>query len=147
MPEDPNSFKLPLQWRDLREASRKVRQQAYAPYSKYQVGAALLTGDGKIFSGCNVENASYGLTNCAERTAIFSAIREGNQSFCAVAIVADGHPLPYPCGACRQVMHEFCASDCPIYVAHPDRLDEFQQATLGELLPKAFGSEGGKSRQ
>ena len=116
--------------------------QAYCPYSEYRVGAALLTTDGKMFDGCNVENASYGLTVCAERVAFFTAVADGHRDFTALALVADERAQPQPCGACRQVMAEFCSPDFPIYTAREGRLEAFERSSLGELLPKAFGLRG-----
>ncbi|MDF4756131.1 cytidine deaminase, partial [Vibrio parahaemolyticus] len=93
------------------EEANKMLSKAYIPYSKFPVGAALVTKEGKIYTGCNIENASYGLCNCAERTALFKAVSEGDKEFVAIAIVADTkRPVP-PCGACRQVMVELCKQD------------------------------------
>ena len=111
---------------------------AHAPYSNYSVGAAVLTESGEVFVGCNVENASYGLTNCAERTAVFSAIAAGHKRFTAVAIVAAQAPTPYPCGACRQVMAEFMAPDCAVYVAPASDLGAVRETSVGALLPHSF---------
>ena len=122
----------------LLEAAARVMENAYAPYSKFRVGSALLTDDGAIVTGCSVENSSFGLTNCAERTALFAAIASGKTKFQAVAIVADGDQKPYPCGACRQVLAEFCSPRMPVYVASRGELDAFESTTLGNLLPKAF---------
>lgn len=109
-----------------------ARERAYAPYSKFAVGAALLTADGQIFGGCNVENISYGLTNCAERVAIGAAIAAGKREFLAVAVVADtGVPIS-PCGACRQVLAEFCVP--VVMLANRSERLEFR---LDELLPRA----------
>lgn len=120
--------------RELFEEAKKARLCAYAPYSQFLVGAALLTDDGKIYTGCNVENASYPLGNCAERTAIFKAVSEGKRRFTAIAI-AGGKDSPdevcFPCGACRQVMTEFCDKDFKVVLS--DRT-----LTLGELMPYAF---------
>jgi cytidine deaminase len=113
---------------------------AHAPYSNYQVGAAVVTESGEVFAGCNVENASYGLTNCAERTAIFSAIAAGHKRIRGMAIVAAKPPIPYPCGACRQVMAEFCDPDCPVLIAPANDLGAAERTTLGSLLPNSFGS-------
>ena len=113
-------------------------QNAYAPYSHFHVGAAVQTDTGTIFSGCNVENASYGLTLCAERTAVFTAVATGHRNFSAIAIVADGHESPYPCGACRQVLAEFCPDTMPVYIANIATPDKIESTTLGTLLPKAF---------
>jgi cytidine deaminase len=112
--------------------------KAHAPYSKYQVGAALRSSDGRIFTGCNVENASYGLTICAERAAVFSAVADGCRQFSALAIVASGETPPYPCGACRQVLAEFCGADFPVYVAPASAPEKFTRLTLGQLLPCTF---------
>jgi cytidine deaminase len=124
---------------ELLEAAARASEKAHAPYSNFRVGAALRTADGRIYSGCNVENMSYGLTNCAERTAMFKAVSEGEKKFAAIAITcADEKVFPYPCGACRQVMSEFFGKDAPVYVAPNARLEEFQEFTVGELLPKSF---------
>ena len=118
----------------LIEAAVKARNAAYAPYSKFAVGAAVLTKSGRVFSGCNVENISFGLTICAERAAIFSAVASGEMQFDAVAVVADSiHPVT-PCGACRQVMAEF-ADDLQIC---SENLQGVRfTSTLKELLPRA----------
>lgn len=117
----------------------EARKQAYVPYSQFQVGAALLTEDGKVYRGCNVENASYGLCNCAERTALFKAISEGDKTFVAIAIVADTkRPVP-PCGACRQVMIELCKQDTKVYLSNLD--GNVEETTVGALLPGAFLAE------
>ena len=112
-------------------------QRAHAPYSKFHVGAALLADDGSVVTGCNVENASYGLTICAERNAIFHAVATGRTKFKAVAVVADGEAIPYPCGACRQVLAEFAPKDAPlnIYLVSDEGVETH---TLDELLPNAF---------
>lgn len=120
----------------LLEAAANAMENAYAPYSKFRVGSAILTANGMIVTGCNVENSSLGLTNCAERTALFSAVASGRRDFIALAVVADGDQIPYPCGACRQVLAEFCAPHMPIFMAsHSHQVD---QVSLGLLLPKAF---------
>lgn len=119
-------------------AAVAVSKNAYAPYSNFHVGAALLTKDNEIIVGCNVENASYGLTICAERNAIFASVARNISSFRAVAIVADGDAVPFPCGACRQVLSEFCAANTPIYVASIKQPDVIHSLTMGELLPHAF---------
>ena len=120
------------------KAAIAVSKNAYAPYSNFHVGAALLTKDGEIITGCNVENASYGLTICAERNAVFSAVARKSKKIQAVAIVADGDPMPYPCGACRQVLSEFCGPDTPVYIASIKKPKEIKSLTMGELLPHAF---------
>lgn len=122
----------------LLKAAAKVSRQAHAPYSKFQVGAALLTDKGEIITGCNVENASYGLTICAERNAIFHAVATHRRSFKAVAVVASGKQMPFPCGACRQVLAEFCGPDTVVLIAPRGKLAAYDQSTLGELLPKTF---------
>lgn len=119
-------------------AAAQARSQAHCPYSGFHVGAALLSDDGRIFTGCNVENASYGLTICAERSAVFAAVANGTRQFRAMAIVADGAAMPYPCGACRQVLAEFCAARFPVYVASHDDLRAFESLRLGDLLPRTF---------
>ena len=121
---------------ELLQAAGEAADRAYAPYSNFQVGAALLTPDGRIFLGCNVENASYGLTVCAERNAIFSAVSQGMREFTALAIIAQpaDHPAP-PCGACRQVLHEF-NPDLPIISATLS--GERKIYKLSQLLPEAF---------
>lgn len=120
----------------LIQAALTVRGQAYAPYSNYQVGAALLMEDGRIVTGVNVENASYGLSMCAERTAVFKAISEGHQKVRAVAVATDN--AGSPCGACRQVLTEF-AGDIPVYLV--DAAGNGREATLYSLLPDHFGPE------
>jgi cytidine deaminase len=120
----------------LLQAARAAMKNAYAPYSKFRVGAAVLTTNGKLFSGCNVENASYGMTNCAERTAIFSAVATlgPKMKVSAVAVVND-HGVPCsPCGACRQVIYEF-GPDATIYF---QTADGDKQAHITELLPEGF---------
>ncbi len=121
----------------LKEAS-SASSKAYCPYSRYRVGAALLTPDGTIFRGCNVENASYGLTLCAERVALALAVAAGHRKLKALAVVGGGRAFPMPCGACRQVLAEFCGPAFPIYIARPDRLSNFRTFRLGNLLPNAF---------
>ena len=112
-------------------------QRAYAPYSKFKVGAALLAEDGRVFTGCNVENASYGLTNCAERTAVFKAVSEGATRFAAIAIAGGVGDVAMPCGACRQVLAEFCPSDAPVRCVSLDG-SIVKDFTVGELLPGVF---------
>lgn len=117
----------------LVEQARAVARRAYAPYSKYRVGAAIETATGEVFTGCNVENASYGLTICAERAAIGSAVSAGRTRFRRIAIAALGSKTPYPCGACRQVLAEF--GDPEVLVAAGRRVENRR---LSELLPTAF---------
>lgn len=115
-------------------AAQAVRQNAYVPYSNFKVGAAVLTEGGEIYTGCNVENASYGLCNCAERTAIFKAVSEGERDFVAIAIIADTQKPVAPCGACRQVMAEFGIQKIIMCNLHGEQ----KIATLEELLPYSF---------
>lgn len=119
----------------------EVMQHAYAPYSKYRVGACALAEDGSMFVGCNVENASYGLTNCAERTAIFSLIAAGKKSVKAIAIVGSGVELCTPCGACRQVIREFLAPDAPIYLGDAKTKKVIEVTDIVKLLPLSFGPD------
>ena len=118
-----------------------AREKAYAPYSGFKVGAALLTDKDEVFLGCNIENAAYGETVCAERTAIFKAVSEGKKSFKKIAIVGgkDGGQLvpAYPCGACRQVMSEFCGADFSVVILDGETVKEHN---IGEILPFSFGS-------
>lgn len=111
-----------------------VRERAHAPYSGYLVGAAVLTADGRVFAGCNVENASYGLSICAERSAVAAAVAAGCRTFSAIAVVTASHPPATPCGACRQVLAEF--GDFPVILANVG--GEWRTTTVGELLPAAF---------
>jgi cytidine deaminase len=116
-------------------AARVAREHAVAPYSHFKVGAALLSAGGTIYTGCNVENASYGLTMCAERVALFKALSEGERVFRLIAVVADtAEPTP-PCGPCRQLLWEFCG-DIPVIMATPDRVAATHQ--MRELLPLPF---------
>ena len=123
---------------NLLALAAEASHNSYSPYSKFPVGAALLTTNGKVFTGTNVENASFGLTNCAERTALFTAVAAGSRNFTAIAIVAGGQQMPYPCGACRQVLSEFCPASLRVYVASLEDISRFQEMTLGDLLPKTF---------
>ena len=120
-----------------------MRSDSYAPYSDFLVGSALLTEDGQIYTGCNIENSAFGPSICAERTAIFKAVSEGHRDFVAIAISGgkrDGE-LQYcaPCGVCRQVMREFSKPSFKIYLAKS--ADDYREYTLGELLPESFGPE------
>jgi cytidine deaminase len=119
----------------LIEAARKVRENAHAPFSRFRVGAAVEDTDGKIHTGCNVENATYGLTLCAERVAVFKAISEGARKFRRVAVVADTGTLTPPCGACRQILWEFCG-DVELVMANLS--GKSQTVRLAELLPHPF---------
>ena len=126
----------------LIEQAIEARSHAYTPYSHFQMGAALLTKQGKVYKGCNIENAAYTPSNCAERTAIFKAVSEGEREFAAIAIVdsmeGESNTLPTgPCGVCRQVMAEFCSLDMPVIIAKSPA--DYITMTLGELLPLSFG--------
>lgn len=116
--------------------AKEAQKKSYSPYSSFPVGAALLTEDGEIYTGVNIENASFGLTNCAERTAIFKAVSEGKTHFKTIAIVGKDTYLP-PCGACRQVMAEFCKKDFRIIMAKNE--EDYIVKTLEEILPLSFG--------
>jgi cytidine deaminase len=123
----------------LLEEAVKARAFAYVPYSKFQVGAALLSTDGKVFHGCNIENAAYGMTNCAERTALFKAYSEGNTQFDSLVVVADtDRPVP-PCGACRQVISELCDSEMEVILTNLK--GDIQRILVKELLPGAFSPD------
>ncbi len=112
------------------------REKAYAPYSNFKVGAAVLAEDNKIYTGCNIENASYGATNCAERTAIFKAVSEGNRIIKAIAIIGVENDYTYPCGICRQVIVEFAAEDIAIILGKSPT--EYIVKSMKEILPGAF---------
>jgi cytidine deaminase len=124
-------------WSTLIEAARAARENAHAPYSHFQVGAAAVTKSGRIITGCNIENASYGLTLCAERVAIFKAISEGERTFEAIAVVTDAAVLTPPCGACRQILWEFCG-DAEVVLANLAGRTEVHR--MSALLPKPFDS-------
>ncbi|NLY31524.1 MAG: cytidine deaminase [Firmicutes bacterium] len=123
----------------LIQAALAARDKAYVPYSNYRVGAALLTKEGKIITGCNVENASYGLSNCAERTAIFKAVSEGERDFAGMAVAVYGKKAASPCGACRQVLREFFNDDAEIILVNEE--GKGSVATMEQLLPGAFTGE------
>ncbi len=119
---------------ELIELAKAAAEKAYAPYSKFRVGAAVLTNSGKIYSGCNVENASFSLTICAERNAVFQAVAEGHKDIAAIVIYVDSELSFPPCGACRQVLAEF-AHDMPVFIANRK---ETVETTLAALLPERF---------
>ena len=134
--------KIPV--KELIHSALDARKMSYAPYSGYAVGAALLTDGGKVYQGVNIENASYGATNCAERTAFFKAVSEGERSFKAIAIVGgligeEPVDYAYPCGVCRQVMQEFTDNDFCVIVAKS--VSDYQLYKLEELLPYGFGGK------
>lgn len=123
---------------ELIKKAKEAREYSYSPYSNFPIGAALLTEDGRIYTGANVENASFGLTNCAERTAIFKAVSEGHTKFKAIAVIADSKRPITPCGACRQVINEF-GSNIKVIMANLE--GEVLERESGELLPGAFERE------
>lgn len=123
----------------LIEEAKKAREKAYVPYSKFGVGAALLTTDGKVYHGCNIENAAYSMCNCAERTALFKAYSEGDRDFQLMAVVADTERPCSPCGACRQVISELCSKDMVVVLTNLK--GDIQEMTVADLLPGAFSSE------
>ncbi|QKS70863.1 cytidine deaminase [Paenalkalicoccus suaedae] len=116
--------------------AKQARERAYVPYSTFKVGAALLSKDGKVYGGCNIENAAYSMCNCAERTAIFKAVSEGVTEFDALAVVADTEGPVSPCGACRQVMSELLQPETIVYLTN--LRGDISQTSVGELLPGAF---------
>jgi cytidine deaminase len=122
----------------LIEAAKDVRERAFAPYSKFKVGSALRAKNGKIYTGCNVESASFGLTVCAERVAIWKAVSEGETEFEEIVVVADTERLTPPCGVCRQIIWEFCG-DVPVTLANFQ--DQVETMTSTELLPRAFDTK------
>ena len=126
-----------MNYEDLMTKAKDVSQNAYAPYSKFQVGACLLTTDGNIYTGCNFENSSYGLSICAERNAVGSAIANGEKRFKAIAIYSPNQDHCVPCGACRQVLHEFCDKDDELDVIL-QKNGELKIYTLKHLLPESF---------
>ena len=129
-------------YKSLMVQAQKAREKSYSPYSHFRVGAALLTKGGKVFTGCNIENAGYSATNCAERTAIFKAVSEGERDFEAIAIIGgkEGETAEFtaPCGICRQVIAEFCGKDFKIVLGNEENFKVF---TLSELLPYSFTDE------
>jgi len=122
----------------LIDEAKEARKQAYVPYSKFAVGAALLTENGKVYRGCNIENAAYSMANCAERTAFFKAISEGEKNFKLLAVVADTDRPCSPCGACRQVISEFCPPDMKVVLTNLK--GDLLETTVKELLPGAFNA-------
>lgn len=121
------------------EEAKKAREKAYVPYSKFAVGAALITEDGQVIHGCNIENAAYGPTNCAERTALFKAYSDGITKFQAIVVIADtDRPVP-PCGVCRQVMYELAGRNTKVILTNLK--GDILETTVGDLLPGGFGPE------
>ncbi len=123
--------------------AKEAMTHAYAPYSGYHVGAALLCKDGTVYSGCNIENASYGVTNCAERTALFKAVYDGKREFSAIAVCGGklGQISCFfpPCGVCRQALREFCGDDFLVHIAGPGT--DYQTYTMAQLLPESFQAD------
>ena len=131
-----------MQAQQLIRAAFAARRFAYTPYSHFKVGAALLARNGQVFTGCNIESASYSPTNCAERTALFKAVSEGVTEFSAIAIVGSregevNRIVTSPCGVCRQALFEFCGPDLTVIMARSE--EDYLETTLGELLPYGFG--------
>lgn len=122
----------------LVEAAEQARTRASAPYSNFKVGAALETAGGKIYTGCNIESATYGLTMCAERVAVWKAVSEGERDFARIAVVADTDKLTPPCGSCRQILWEFCG-DVPVTLSN--LAGDTETVRMSDLLPRAFDSE------
>ncbi len=125
-----------MEIKELVKLSIEAREKAYVPYSNFKVGAAVEMEDGSIYTGCNIENASYGAANCAERTAIFKAVSEGHRVIKRIAVVGDMSAFTSPCGICRQVIAEFASDDIEIIIVKNQ--DEYQVKTLEEILPGAF---------
>lgn len=136
-------MKNEINYEQLAKAAINAKDMSYSPYSNFMVGAALLCKNGKVYTGCNIESAAYSPTNCAERTAIFKAVSEGEKEFLAIAVAASpkgGEPdYCYPCGVCRQVINEFASDDLVVIVAK--KQDDYRVHSLGELLPYSFGPE------
>ena len=135
---------LPIITKSVRElllqSAREAAESAYCPYSHYPVGAAVLTLDGQIYTGCNVENISYGLSVCAERTALFKAVSGGCHAFAAIAVAGGDKRPAAPCGACRQVLAELCPPEMPVFVARLKKGSKVTATSLGALLPMSFSS-------
>lgn len=128
-----------MDYKNLILEALKSRERAYAPYSKFKVGAAAIMDNNKIYSGCNIENVSYGATNCAERTAVFKAVSEGAKVIKAIAVVGDLKNYTYPCGICRQVIEEFSNDSTEIILAKNE--NDYIIKTLEEILPGAFSKK------
>lgn len=128
-----------MEIQQLMELALAAREKAYVPYSNFAVGAALLTKDGKVYQGCNIENAAYSMCNCAERTAFFKAISEGDTEFSLLVVTADTERPVSPCGACRQVMAEFCDEDMKVILTNLK--GDIFETTVEQLLPGSFAAE------
>ncbi len=133
-----------MDYQRLIAQAMKAKESAYVPYSHFRVGAALLTKSGRIFTGCNIENASYSATNCAERTAVFKAVSEGEREFTAIVVNGDNGDYLPPCGICRQVLAEFCDMET-FQVILANSPEDYQVVTLDKLFPGAFQAENLKS--
>ena len=125
-----------MNYSELLQIANKVKLNSYSPYSNFRVGAVVVTDEGTLYSGVNVENASYGLTNCAERTAIFNAVSSGERKFKTIVLVSDSEDFITPCGACRQVLMEICGKDLEVVMSNID--NEIRILKLEELLPLSF---------
>ncbi len=134
-----------MEYQELIVKAIVAKEFAYAPYSHFRVGAALLTKSGKIYTGCNIENVGFSATNCAERTAIFKAISDGEREFVAIVVNGDNNDYLAPCGVCRQVLAEFCDLDTFLVILANNKQD-YKIMTLGELFPEAFLVENLKKR-
>ena len=129
-----------MDYKSLIKEAIDAKEMAYVPYSHFRVGAALLTKDGKVYRGCNIENVAFTPTNCAERTAFFKAISEGEKEFAAIAVTGDADDYLYPCGVCRQVMVEFCdLQEFKVVVANTE--EDYKVYSLGELIPGVFDAD------
>lgn len=125
--------------KEMLTLAEEAMTHAYAPYSGYRVGACLRTEDGRYYMGCNIENSAFSPTNCAERTALFTAVYQGERHFSALAIASSGDRPAAPCGVCRQALSEFCTGDMPVFSV--SATGKLLETTLGELLPFTFGKE------
>jgi len=125
-----------MDYKELIKTALDYRERAYCTYSNFKVGAAVLFESGKVYGGCNIENASFGATNCAERTAIYTGVSEGEKIIVAIAVVGDLNSYTYPCGICRQVIAEFATEDTKIIIAKSE--EEYMVKTLEEIIPGSF---------
>jgi len=128
-----------MNYAELLQIAHKAKKNSYSPYSKFRVGAVLVTDEGNMYTGVNVENSSYGLTNCAERTAVFKAVTEGEKKFRTIVLVSDAEDFISPCGACRQVLMEVCGKDLEVVMSNNQ--NEIRILKLEELLPLSFNKE------
>lgn len=128
-----------MKWDILVEKALEAKRFAYVPYSGFHVGAAVLTSDGSIFTGCNVENASYGASICAERTAVVKAVSAGETNISAIAITSDSESLTFPCGICRQVIAEFAAADIQLICANKN--GDYKEYSMEDILPNSFNKD------